>query len=67
MLFRIPIAFREHEGSIVRKTEASNGCSMICISIGLLGILRIDVKGDHNVYSLKNEYKNSVKATMDNY
>ena len=32
-----------------------------------LGILRIDVKGDHNVYSLKNEYKNSVKATMDNY
>lgn len=32
-----------------------------------LGILRIDVKGDHNVYSLKDEYKNSVKATMDNY
>jgi arginine repressor len=32
-----------------------------------LGILRIDVKGDHNVYSLKYEYKNSVKATMDNY
>ncbi len=32
-----------------------------------LGILRIDVKGDHNVYSLKDEYKNSVKTTMDNY
>lgn len=32
-----------------------------------LGILRIDVRGDHNVYSLKDEYKNSVKATMDNY
>jgi arginine repressor len=32
-----------------------------------LGILRVDVKGDHNVYSLKDEYKNSVKATMDNY
>ncbi len=32
-----------------------------------LGILRIDVKGDHNIYSLKDEYKNSVKATMDNY
>lgn len=32
-----------------------------------LGILRIDVKGDHNVYSLKDEYKNTVKATMDNY
>ncbi len=32
-----------------------------------LGILRIDVKGDHNVYSLKDEYRNSVKATMDNY
>ncbi|MFZ3058477.1 MAG: DUF2551 domain-containing protein [Candidatus Methanoperedens sp.] len=32
-----------------------------------LGILRIDVKGDHNVYSLKDEYKNSLKTTMDNY
>ncbi|VVB94472.1 Uncharacterised protein [uncultured archaeon] len=32
-----------------------------------LGILRIDVKGDHNVYSLKIEYKNAVKAIMDNY
>ena len=32
-----------------------------------LGILRIDVRGDHNIYSLKDEYKKSVKATMDNY
>lgn len=32
-----------------------------------LGILRIDVKGDHNVYSLKNEYKTTLKAVMDNY
>lgn len=32
-----------------------------------LGILRIDVTGDHNVYSLKDEYKKSVKATMENY
>ena len=32
-----------------------------------LGILRIDVKGDHNVYSLKDEYRNSLKTTMDNY
>jgi hypothetical protein len=32
-----------------------------------LGILRIDVKGDHNVYSLKNGYKNAVKTVMDNY
>ena len=32
-----------------------------------LGILRIDVTGDHNVYSLKDEYKNSVKNTMENY
>ncbi|VVB85439.1 Uncharacterised protein [uncultured archaeon] len=32
-----------------------------------LGILRIDVKGDHNVYSLKIEYKNAVKLIMDNY
>ena len=32
-----------------------------------LGILRIDVKGDHNVYSMKLEYKNAVKQVMDNY
>jgi len=32
-----------------------------------LGILRVDVKGDHNLYSLKEEYKNRLKATMDNY
>ncbi len=32
-----------------------------------LGILRIDVKGDHNVYSLKLEYNNPVKLIMDNY
>ncbi len=32
-----------------------------------LGILRIDVRGDHNVYSLKSEYKNAVKVVMDNY
>ena len=32
-----------------------------------LGILRIDVKGDHNVYSIKVEYKNTVKQVMDNY
>lgn len=32
-----------------------------------LGILRIDVKGDHNLYSMKIEYKNTVKQVMDNY
>ena len=32
-----------------------------------LGILSIDVKGDHNVYSMKLEYKNAVKQVMDNY
>ena len=32
-----------------------------------LGILRIDVKGDHNLYSMKTEYKNAVKQVMDNY
>lgn len=32
-----------------------------------LGILRVDVKGDHNVYSLKDEHRTTVKATMDNY
>ena len=32
-----------------------------------LGILRIDVTGDHNIYSLKDEYKNCLKVTMENY
>jgi len=32
-----------------------------------LGILRIDVTGDHNIYSLKEEYRNCVMVTMDNY
>ena len=32
-----------------------------------LGIMRIDVKGDHNIYSLKLEYKNAVKLIMNNY
>ncbi len=32
-----------------------------------LGILRIDVKGDHNLYSLKVEYRNTLKLVMDNY
>ncbi len=32
-----------------------------------LGILRIDVKGDHNVYSIKIEHKNAVKQVMENY
>lgn len=32
-----------------------------------LGILRIDVKGDHNVYFLKDEYRHAVKTVMDNY
>jgi hypothetical protein len=32
-----------------------------------LGILRIDVKGDHNLYSMKTEYKNAVKQVIANY
>jgi arginine repressor len=32
-----------------------------------LGILRIDVRGDRNVYSLKFEYRNILKMIMDNY
>ncbi|HOK58840.1 DUF2551 domain-containing protein [Methanothrix sp.] len=32
-----------------------------------LGILSIDVSGDHNVYSLKNDHKTIVKSVLENY
>jgi Fe2+ or Zn2+ uptake regulation protein len=32
-----------------------------------LGILSIDVSGDHNIYSLKNDHKSIVKSVLDNY
>ena len=32
-----------------------------------LGILSIDVSGDHNVYSLKNDHKSAVKSVLENY
>ncbi len=32
-----------------------------------LGILSIDVKGEHNVYSLKDEHRDIVKSVLDNY
>lgn len=32
-----------------------------------LGILSIDVSGDHNVYSLKDDHKLIVKSVLDNY
>ncbi|CAD6492775.1 MAG: hypothetical protein EMLJLAPB_00361 [Candidatus Argoarchaeum ethanivorans] len=32
-----------------------------------LGVLRIDVTGNHNIYSLKKEYKETVKTILDNY
>ncbi|MDI9617194.1 MAG: DUF2551 domain-containing protein [Methanothrix sp.] len=32
-----------------------------------LGILSIDVSGDHNVYSLKNDHKMIVKSVLENY
>lgn len=41
--------------------------AMVGLMSARLGILRIDVKGDHNVYSLKDEYKNALKTIMANY
>jgi hypothetical protein len=41
--------------------------AMVGLMNSRLGILRIDVKGDHNVYSLRDEYKNSLKTIMANY
>jgi arginine repressor len=32
-----------------------------------LGILSIDVSGDHNVYSLKNDHKTIVRSVLENY
>jgi hypothetical protein len=32
-----------------------------------LGILSIDVSGDHNVYSLKGDHKAIVRSVLDNY
>ncbi|UZE92772.1 MAG: DUF2551 domain-containing protein [Methanosarcinales archaeon] len=32
-----------------------------------LGILSIDVTGDHNIYSLKEGYKQLVKSVLENY
>ncbi|MDD2438743.1 MAG: DUF2551 domain-containing protein [Methanosarcinaceae archaeon] len=32
-----------------------------------LGILSINVTGDHNVYSLKDNYKNIVGSVLENY
>ena len=31
------------------------------------GILSIDVPGDHNIYSLKDDHKSVVKSVLDNY
>ncbi|MDW7725635.1 MAG: DUF2551 domain-containing protein [Candidatus Methanoperedens sp.] len=43
----------------------------ISATVGLmntrLGILRVDVKGDRNIYTLKDEYKNTLKTIMANY
>ncbi len=43
----------------------------ISATVGLmntrLGILRVDVKGDRNLYTLKDEYKNTLKNIMANY
>ena len=32
-----------------------------------LGILSIDVTGDHNIYSLKEDYKDIVRTVLENY
>ena len=32
-----------------------------------LGILSIDVSGDHNIYSLKDDHKSVVKSVLDNF
>jgi len=43
----------------------------VSASVGLmntrLGSLRIDVKGDHNRYSLKEEHRAVVKSVLENY
>lgn len=56
--------FLEREGFDVSYRGVS---AMVGLMNTRLGILSIDVSGDHNVYSLKNDHKVIVQSVLDNY
>jgi len=41
--------------------------AMVELMNTLLGILGIEVSGDHNIYSLEDDHKSVVKSVLDNY
>ena len=55
----------------LKKTDFEVSYRGVSAMVGLmntrLGILSINVTGDHNIYSLKEEYKNVVRSVLENY
>jgi hypothetical protein len=56
--------YLEREGFAVSYRGVS---AMVGLMNTRLGILSIDVSGDHNIYSLKNDHKGVVRSVLDNY
>ncbi|MDO9516859.1 MAG: DUF2551 domain-containing protein [Methanosarcinaceae archaeon] len=55
----------------LEKTDFEVSYRGVSAMVGLmntrLGILSINVTGDHNIYSLKEDYKDVVRSVLDNY
>ncbi len=55
----------------LEKTDYDVSYRGVSAMVGLmntrLGILSINVTGDHNIYSLKEDYKNVVRSVLENY
>lgn len=55
----------------LHKTDFGVSYRGVSAMVGLmntrLGILRINVTGDHNIYSLKEDYKGIVQSVLENY
>ncbi len=56
--------YLEREGFDVSYRGVS---AMVGLMNTRLGILSIDVSGDHNVYSLKSDHKGVVRSVLENY
>lgn len=48
-------------------TSVTGVSAMVGLMNTRLGILSIDVSGDHNVYSLKGDHKGVVQSVLENY
>lgn len=55
----------------LKKTDFDVSYRGVSAMVGLmntrLGILSINVTGDHNIYSLKEDYKDVVRSVLENY